>query len=352
MATVTSSGTQELLNLLVTEVRDIRLSRYAAFVCATIVIYDYLICVEQEVDLVWRKQWSIIKVVFLWHRYLGLFAVIFQVAVLTLSDVSDSFCGFWFRWETWGYSLLIFTSEMVLLLWIYVVFNKNRYLLVALSLLFLAEVAAVIAILAKSFINFHAQAHLIPGIPFCLATHEPTTFKLLWVPILGYDSILLVLFLYKGIESHIITYHNRLAPTTLLDMIYKHSLTNFLAIFASYLACAAIWLVPNSGLDEIPVPFALSLSLTNCTRLLLNIRQAYYNGTDGVVRLNGGDPQQTQASTLHSNLHVLEDDDDEASSPTDYSPPSIYAAETDRHVWQYELREMRAEPPIVVGVAM
>lgn len=74
-----------------------------------------------------------------------------------------------------------------------------------------------------------AQAHLIPGIPFCLATHEPTTFKLLWVPILGYDSILLVLFLYKGIESHIITYHNRLAPTTLLDMIYKHSLTNFLA---------------------------------------------------------------------------------------------------------------------------
>ncbi|OCH90243.1 hypothetical protein OBBRIDRAFT_793484 [Obba rivulosa] len=350
MANSTGFGDQDLLDLLYTEVRDIRLSRYAAFVGATIVLYDYLICVDQEVNLVWRKQWSIVKGVFLWHRYLGICAVVFQAAVLSLTDVTNEFCSFWFRWETWGYSTIIFTSELVLLLWIYVVYNKNRYILAITSFLFLLEVVTVVTILATSFKNFHAEAHLIPGIPFCLATHEPTTFELLWIPILAYDSILLVLFLYKGVQSHILTYHDRLASNSLLDIIYKYSLSNFVAIFASYLASAVIWLVPNTGLDYIPVAFSLSLSLTNCTRLLLNIRQAYYQGTDDPVRLNVRDPQQTQASTLRDSAPHYEDDD-EAFSPTEPRAPSIYAAETDRHVWQYELREMRADPD-VIGLAL
>ena len=37
------------------------------------------------------------------------------------------------------------------------------------------------------------------------------------------------------------------------------------------------------GLYQVPVGFAVSLSITNCTRLLLNIRRAYYPGVSDPV---------------------------------------------------------------------
>ena len=52
------------------------------------------------------------------------------------------------------------------------------------------------------------------------------------------------------------------------------------------------------GLAQIPVGFALSLSITNCTRLLLNIRRAYYIGPRGVsIYVHDGEDNPDDSST-------------------------------------------------------
>ncbi|KAI0743412.1 hypothetical protein C8Q80DRAFT_1272114 [Daedaleopsis nitida] len=287
---------------IITSVRDIRYTQLVSFVVATIVVYDYVVCFEREVELIWRKKWSVIKLAFLWHRYLGVFCALFQAYALNAPRIDDEhqFCAFWFYWETWGYCAVLFTSEAVLLLWIYVVYNKNRWILAIISIRYVAEVVGVVTILTFSFQSFQAHSFIASGVQFCYMANIGKPIHLLWVPILGYDALLLLLFIYRGCAGSIWKRGTRWSYSydSLLDTIYKHSLLNFLAygplyslrmesdpntpflrIFVSYLACAIIWLTCSFGLYQIPVSFALALSITNCTRLLLNIRRAYYSGS-------------------------------------------------------------------------
>lgn len=275
---------EKLLDQYLTAVRDMELSRLAAFVVATAVIYDYIVTFDLEIVLIWGKRWSIIKAVYLWHRYFGILCVIFQVVALTYNGVNDGFCNFWIHWETWGYSALIFSSELVLILWIWVICNRSRLVLVTLLGLFAAEVTGVIVVLVISFRHTVGSAHLLPNMTYCFARGTVPSFKFLWVPILGFDTILLAIYLYQGYRTRGL--HKRKGFSS-MHMIYKHSLLNFLAIFASYLSCATMWIVAEPGLIQIPASFALALSITNCTRLLLNIRRAYYIGPSHMHLSNG-----------------------------------------------------------------
>ncbi|KAI1791263.1 hypothetical protein LXA43DRAFT_1141413 [Ganoderma leucocontextum] len=286
-----------IIDELIVSVRDIRLTQLVSFVTATIVVYDYLVCIEREVELIWKKRWSVIKLAFLWHRYFGLLCPLCGLDELLFLTHS---CSFWFYWETWGYCGVLFTSEAVLLLWIYVVYNKNKWILALMGICYIGEVASVVTILTISFSGFQVSAfHANPDINYCVLSHIGRPFPLLWVPILAYDSLLLLLFLYRGCAGASPNSSWRWAYKYdgLLDMIYRHSLLNFLAIFASYLACAIIWLIFSPGLYQAPVGFALALSITNCTRLLLNIRRAYYSGVGDPILLNIRDIPPTGTNT-------------------------------------------------------
>ncbi|KAI9068379.1 hypothetical protein FKP32DRAFT_1618893 [Trametes sanguinea] len=393
----------QVLAQFVTGVRDIRSTQLVSF-----------ICIEREVELIWKKRWSVIKFAFLWHRYFGLLCVILQVYALNPREVNDKVCSFWFYWETWGYCAVLFTSEAVLLLWIYVVYNKNRFILCIISICYIAEVASVLVILTLSFENFQAKAFGLLGFEYCVMAEPPSIFRLLWVPILAYDSLLLLLFVYRGCSSSLgcnrkLSYGH----DNLLDMVYRHSLLNFLAIFGSYLSCAIIWTTHPIGLYQAPVAFALALSLTNCTRLLLNIRRAYYSGSGDPLLFNIRDipatgantPNMLDAPTLTSAAapipvplsphqecasceSTLRDRDLNASPtsmrrlvsspirisiattssehlrqvpsrylepahPENADPSAVYVTPgLDNDWWQYELREMRADPRLVVGEAV
>ncbi|KAI8975894.1 hypothetical protein BD414DRAFT_517368 [Trametes punicea] len=276
----------QLFSEVVTGVRDVRDTQLISFVC-----------IEREVELIWKKRWSVIKFAFLWHRYFGLLCVILQVYGQHRAELHPP-CSFWFYWETWGYCAVLFTSEAVLLLWIYVVYNKSRLVLAIIGACYIAEVASVLVILTLSFENFEARVFQFLGVEYCVMGKPPTIFQLLWVPILAYDMLLLLLFLYRGCASTI-TCHRKpsYGHDSLLDMVYRHSLLNFLAIFGSYLSCAIIWTTSPIGLYQAPVAFALALSLTNCTRLLLNIRRAYYSGTNDPLLFNIRDIPATGANT-------------------------------------------------------
>ena len=104
----------------------------------------------------------------------------------------------------------------------------------------------------------------------------------------------------------------------------REGLISACRIFASYLACAIIWLTSTvrffslhiavqltltlpshahmfprtqMGLYQAPVGFALALSITNCTRLLLNIRRAYYSGVGDPILFNIRDIPPTGTNT-------------------------------------------------------
>lgn len=129
------------------------------------------------------------------------------------------------------------------------VYNKNIYILAIMGVFYLAEVVGVATILGISFQTYQgesfmahrvhvlhndcvatAKALVIPGIQYCILSEIGSPFPLLWVPILAYDGLLLLLFLYRGCAGALPNSTSRWAfrYDGLLDMIYRHSLLNFL----------------------------------------------------------------------------------------------------------------------------
>ncbi|KAL4248915.1 hypothetical protein ABKN59_007586 [Abortiporus biennis] len=84
-----SLGQEELIQRYFLAVRDVQATRYAVCVATTLVVFDHIITLQREVDLIWRKRWSAIKGVFLWYRYFGLACLLFQLVALTTTSVND-----------------------------------------------------------------------------------------------------------------------------------------------------------------------------------------------------------------------------------------------------------------------
>ncbi|KAJ7755707.1 hypothetical protein DFH07DRAFT_487842 [Mycena maculata] len=203
-------------------------------------------------------------------------------------------------------TVFVLTSELVLLLWIFVMYKRNIHILQFLGALFVAELIAVVLILAKSFTRLQITAEIDPGHRFCSLKDEPQFFCWYWLPILIYNSAILALFIVKGTDTLRASYVPR---ASLSNDVYRQSFGNFIAIFVAYLLCCVFWITVDFSLGQIPVYFALSFAITNSTRLLINIRHVYYSQEE--VDLD---------------------------RPI---APAIYANQAPREEWLFELRVMR-----------
>lgn len=263
-------------------VHALEATRYSAIASATILFYDHLISLDREISLIWSRSWSFLKGVFIWHRYFGLLCVLLEMTALLSNDVTPRFCSFWFRWETLGFSTAVLSSELVLLLWIFVMYNRNRRIVSFLAVLFVVEVIAVFTIIGESLPAIsHVRTDLIPDMPYCGLDPQappPPFFFWYWIPILLYNTVILVLFIFKGYQIFFLDRPKKL--NSFMLVIYKNSMLNFVGMFASYALCCVFWLAGEFALRQIPVVLALSFSITNATRLLLNIRHGYFSYLD------------------------------------------------------------------------
>ncbi|KAJ6516363.1 hypothetical protein C8R45DRAFT_242258 [Mycena sanguinolenta] len=203
---------------------------------------------------------------------------VFMILQLTQSPFAhfSHRCTFWFHWEMWGYTAVVLTTELVLLLWIFVLYDRNRQILTALTVLFVAETATVVTILAQSFVHIQGStAQIAPALPkFCSLSNEPQFFYWYWLPVLIYNAAILALFIGKSANA--LRGSLRDSENSPVDHLYWRSFVNFGAIFAVFFLCCLFWIVDDFSLGQIPVGFVLAFSITNSTRLLLNIRHAYY----------------------------------------------------------------------------
>ncbi|KAJ7209548.1 hypothetical protein GGX14DRAFT_566056 [Mycena pura] len=260
---------------------SIQSTRLAAAGSSTIVIYDHrmsllkifafvlligvVLTFDQEIDFVWRKDWSFLKCVFIFvlSGFTGKHG--FMRWCVQSSMYNDEFYH--------SVVQVVLTSELVLLLWIWVIYNRSKGILSFLGVLFVAQTAALFVILATSFAQLQITTTLIPNVKFCSLVKTPELFYWYWLPVLVYNSAILALFILKGTESFRVA---NTPHTNLFHDVYQRSFVNFLGIFVAYLLCCVFWIAADFSLGQIPVGFALSFSVTHASRLLINIRHAYY----------------------------------------------------------------------------
>ncbi|KAF8152304.1 hypothetical protein B0H34DRAFT_112122 [Crassisporium funariophilum] len=111
---------------------DTQLVQSTLIACATLLVYDLLCTLDQEVTYVWASPWSLGTVLFFLNRYLP-FIDTFLSLNLKFSVNTPEICLRHFTVVTWLILSGILTSEVILVLRTYALWERRRSILILLS---------------------------------------------------------------------------------------------------------------------------------------------------------------------------------------------------------------------------
>jgi len=289
---------------------------------SAIIVYDYMITFDQEIELIWKARWSMVKYLFLVNRYYILCCVIFNNYALFTTSLTDSFCLRWFQWQGWTGLVGCMIAEIILQARIYALYLLNKKVLALMLTCFVASSTCAAVIMGRALSNITAVSELIPGMPFCIPLDVPPRFYTFWIPILAFETLLCALALGRGIQTARAERGTFRFRRDLVNILVRDSVLYFLVILATYLTNLVVWSTQSEYLIEVPIAFSVAMSCVMGNRIILNVR--------GMKK----DLQSVDIPRLHPQDHKYV-----PNSPVsvDFEQGMLCEAE------MWELRNMRAE---------
>ncbi|KAF8513355.1 hypothetical protein JB92DRAFT_2923915 [Gautieria morchelliformis] len=246
---------------------------YGAVAAFTMLVYDYALTLDAEIQFVWQRAWSVGKAVFLFAsiaakiRYITALNACFLESLLwhPCPSFQHDRCQNFIWWELTTVSLNLFLYQ------IHAVYDCNRPLLFLMIALLIADLVGSVAI---SVLKVHAIAMTsVKGKTACLHHPLPPHSFISWIPPLLFESFLLFLMVLKG------------------WWIYRSGTGFRLSIFMAFVANTIIWALPTRlHLDfQIGISWGIAIPCVMGSRLLLNMRERFFTDTTVLASLLYGE---------------------------------------------------------------
>ncbi|KAI5991092.1 hypothetical protein F5J12DRAFT_470548 [Pisolithus orientalis] len=218
---------------------------------SVVMVYDYLISVDQEVEQIWKRPRTTTTILYLILRYFG------------------TLCG-------WPACFLVWLVQIILQMRLSALYNRSRKVLLLMGSAFLVEILAMIAILITANLTSGTSNEPIPGVKICTNEDTSNSFYVFWLPILCFEFLLCSLAVRAGIqrsrdEISFMALSNRVF---LFDVLIKGNVGYFLVIFLVGVMNAVMWGVLSPEWVEIPEGFPHAVAVIAGCRLILHIRHA------------------------------------------------------------------------------
>ncbi|KAF9063489.1 hypothetical protein BDP27DRAFT_1367968 [Rhodocollybia butyracea] len=215
------------------------------------------------------------------NRYYSLISVVVNNYALfgtTLTTSNQSLMVFgaqgclrFYHWQGWTGLIACVIAETILQMRLYALYFLNKKILCFMVGMFILATGSAAAIMVIALNHLQAQAHLGPGLP-CVPLQIPSYFYTFWIPILAFETLLCILALNRGFQSH----RDNGAPfqsgKRIIGVLIRDSVVYYIVMFATYLTCLLVWLVNNSLL-EVPIGFTIAFSCVLGNRVILNVRK-------------------------------------------------------------------------------
>ncbi|KDQ58700.1 hypothetical protein JAAARDRAFT_34546 [Jaapia argillacea MUCL 33604] len=265
------------MNAVVNAVRDLRLVRFCQLSASFVAIYDHLITIDQEYELIWQRQWTLSKVMFLINRYVGAALLCTEAAVLlNEGHMSDKVgCLYFFFAQGWVGVTVCLASQNIMRMRVVAMYGNSARVASFLSVCYIAEAIAISTILGLVCARMSAVDEPIPGIRICTPVMIPRFFFSFWLPICAFESILFAFALWKGL-SFFFSSGEKWTGGTLTYVLFRDSISYFFLILMACVTNAVVWLTLPSTWLEVPEGYVTATYCIMGSRLMLNMRDAYY----------------------------------------------------------------------------
>ncbi|KAJ7212527.1 hypothetical protein GGX14DRAFT_620673 [Mycena pura] len=266
---------------------DARTTNSMILAALSLVAYDHLITLPDEVELMWKSDLCVSNAVYLWNRYFTLITL-WQVARLLVRTptpfdllrhiqlrrnryvrpvrVQCSTSSFTSSGARWGLivhkacirffhseavmcTLILATVDFILVLRVWILYKKKWVLLYLLVPLIGLEIVTIQAVVHRAIV--------------------PRYFALYSVPVLIVSIIMFLMTVYKC-GTTLFT-HGR-AQLPIYNMFLRDGVFWFVAIFATFIPEVIIWARGRLSLAELLIAPGLAVTSIIGSRVLLNIK--------------------------------------------------------------------------------
>ncbi|KAG1755261.1 uncharacterized protein EDB91DRAFT_1098003 [Suillus paluster] len=288
------------------DVANLQLSDYLSLTASVVVTYDFLLLLGREVDLVWKRSWTLMSSLYVVVRYLGLaLAMIDSFCKLHIPrsmipgfhnvqgggvvNMSSETCLWTLQLLNWGNYLFIIAMEGIMILRIYAMYGQSRLILGVLLVLFLSVMALALAIGIRYYGPHSgliiAQFNVL-NTNFCLDAlgADPMFFVYASIPSVFFDALLVVLAITRLVKHTI--QMNEATGRWRMNQCMKMIVRDSVLYFVLNLAYRVLNLIPLANIPAV----CTSLAELFCAiepyvlapRLVINFRE-YNKGSHGLV---------------------------------------------------------------------
>ncbi|KAH9942834.1 hypothetical protein B0H21DRAFT_749642 [Amylocystis lapponica] len=270
-------------------------------------VWDTVINLSDEVEFIWQARRSWIKWTYVFVRH---FPYLAQGSILTLIAASytgqtwtSTQCRDWIIYQLTAMEALTVAVEAVLIIRVYAMYNRSPIILAIILFLFLAEVTAMVAVLALTIpkMTFTAQ---------CIITSTPTIFTSYWLFSLAFETILFGLTLVKFFGS----VSRYLGRHSVFFVLVRDGTWAFAIIFVIMLLNTLMYHLVKNPSAGICFFWELSVMSFAGSHVLLNLRRLSFSSNRPSTTLRTNDslhfssrPAHTTGICVETELSVLND---------------------------------------------
>ncbi|KIK39024.1 hypothetical protein CY34DRAFT_808728 [Suillus luteus UH-Slu-Lm8-n1] len=145
---------------------------YWIVAAGVVVVYEWVLTIGQEIELIWRQRWSLMTVLYLVIRYIG---IPYSVYVLrpTIGNILD--------YARNGTNVVITTTLGVIMITrLHAMYQRSRAMLIFLVIIFLAVIIACGVLVAIGLKNVAGEELILSDMHMCSYQYEGDTISLLF----------------------------------------------------------------------------------------------------------------------------------------------------------------------------
>ncbi|KAJ7314442.1 hypothetical protein DFH08DRAFT_431252 [Mycena albidolilacea] len=301
-------------------VSDARLANYFAAAAFTVLFIDFISTLDEEINFVWNRPWSIPSGLYLWNRYTTLLAVTLSMPFMFREIESNHVPvapSSSFGWQSQGLvsTLLFGTFDLLLTLRVWILYGKTRRMAYILFPTLVVEMISMITVLLIPETFMHEFVHLGPVLPGCYFTTPVITgpqFAFYAVPPLLVTFTMFVLTIHKCLAT---LRQDKRADLAIINLFLRDAMVWLVVVFFFYGAEMIIWATARPTLTQVLVVPSLALFSLISSRILLETRSlstasSSLSSPSPLPNSNSKSPYNSTSSLLPLNSNKLAQGED------------------------------------------
>ncbi|KAL0059364.1 hypothetical protein AAF712_013875 [Marasmius tenuissimus] len=211
---------------------DSRTTNYVAVASLTLLVYDHLLTLDKEVELIWTCKKRFASIIYLFNHYFSLLAIA-----------------------------------------VWILYRSSKKLLYWLASLVAGEFISMLSILHFVVLNVKEYVHAGPVLWGCHASVVPEYYAFMPVPSLIVSIIMFVLTIYKCCSTRYSAEREYGSNPPIVALFKRDGIFWFLAVFAAMIPHTVIVAAGRKTLAELMINLCLATYSIVSSRALLNIKQ-------------------------------------------------------------------------------